>query len=96
MAIAASVAARDEEQRARGSATVTVVNTSEPWEAVRVGVRVRLVGGTEARVENVEDRGGHVLSGPWRNPPAFFMVYVPSQDLTVRVRRDAIQEVLGE
>jgi hypothetical protein len=37
-----------------------------------------------------------VLSGPWRNPPAFFMVYVPSQDLTVRVRRDAIQEVLGE
>ena len=37
-----------------------------------------------------------MLFAPWRKSPTFFMVYVPSQNATVRVPGDAIQEVLGD
>jgi hypothetical protein len=65
----------------------------EPYDTVRVGSRVRLVGGTEARVVRVRKRERALLTG--RLTPALFDIVVLDTGRGVAIHGSAIEEVLA-
>jgi hypothetical protein len=64
----------------------------EPYDAVRVSARVRLVGGTEARIVRVRKRERALLTG--RLTPPLFDIVSLDTGMRAAIHGSAIEEVL--